>query len=215
MQPNNRTKVKRVPGRGKYDLKTIYSILDAYFVCHIGFIFDDYPVVMPTLYGREGNRIYIHGANSSRMLKTLQEGIEISAAVTLVDGLVLARSAFHHSMNYRSVVLFGHALTVNNEQDKLHALKVISDQVMKGRWEEVRLPNLKELKATTVLTIPIQEASAKIRTGPPLDEKEDYDLAVWAGELPTKLQFRSPVKDPLLKPDIPLSESLDRFLLEQ
>lgn len=208
MQPTKKTKLHRAPKRGIYDEETIHAILDASCICHIGFIYEGYPVVLPTLYGRKDDRLYIHGATSSRLLKTIQTGIEVSVAVTLIDSIVLARSAFHHSMNYRSVVLFGKAGIVDNEQDKLHALKVISDHMLPGRWEEVRPPNRKELKATSVLFIPVHEASAKVRTGPPVDEKEDYELDVWAGELPLKRIFDAPLKDPLLKEGIPLSESI-------
>jgi hypothetical protein len=212
MQPTKRTKVKRVPARGVYDKETIYSILDDHFLCHIGFIHDNHPVVVPTLYGRHKDRLYIHGATSSRLLKTLQEGIEISLSVTHVDGLVLARSAFHHSMNYRSVVLFGTAELVTDPEEKLIGLKAVSDQVISRRWEEVRVPNRKELKATTVLSIPITEASAKVRTGPPVDNKEDYGLDVWAGEVPLKMSPQHPVSDPQLKKGISLSSSVKKYI---
>jgi nitroimidazol reductase NimA-like FMN-containing flavoprotein (pyridoxamine 5'-phosphate oxidase superfamily) len=208
MQPTKRTKVKRVPVRGQYDLKSIYSILDDHFLCHIGFVHDDHPVVIPTLYGRYKDRLYIHGATTSRLLKSLQEGIDISVAVTHVDGLVLARSAFHHSMNYRSVVLFGRADLVTDPEEKLIGLKTVSDQIISGRWEEVRQPNQKELKATSVLSIPINEGSAKVRTGPPVDDKEDYDLDIWAGIMPIKLIYGEPEGDPLLKKDVELSRSV-------
>ncbi len=211
MQKTNRTKVKRIPVRGQYDIESIYSILDAHFLCHIGFIHEDYPVVIPTLYGRYGDRLYIHGATTSRLLKSLQEGIEISLSVTLVDGLVLARSAFHHSMNYRSVVLFGVAQLVTDPEEKFKALKAVSDQIIAGRWEEVRLPNEKELKATTVLSIPIHEASAKVRTGPPVDDKPDYDLDVWAGVVPLKMTADFPIPDPLLKEQIKVSKSIEKY----
>ena len=211
MKPTLKTRVKRVPKRGIYDREEIYEILDAYFLCHVGFTHEDHPVVIPTLYGRHGNKLYIHGATSSRMLKTLEKGLEISVAVTLVDGLVLARSAFHHSMNYRSVVLFGKAELISDPEEKLVALKAVSDQIISGRWEEVREPNEKELKATSVLCIPINEASAKVRTGPPVDDREDYDLDVWAGELPLKVVPQDPVPDPQLKKDISVSESLKNY----
>ncbi len=208
MQATKRTKVKRVPVRGHYDARTIYSILDNHFLCHVGFVHEGHPVVIPTLYGRNKDRLYIHGATTSRMLKTLQEGIEISLAVTHLDGLVLARSAFHHSMNYRSVVLFGTAELVSDPKEKLTGLKAVSDQIITKRWEEVRQPNQKELKATTVLSITINEASAKVRTGPPVDDKEDYELNVWAGEVPFKMRSLKPVPDPLLKKGIPLCKSV-------
>ena len=212
MDTTGRIRVKRVPSRGKYDKESIHSILDASFLCHIGFIYEGYPVVIPTLFGRDNDKLYIHGANSSRMLKSLQKGIEISVAVTLVDGIVLARSAFHHSMNYRSVVLFGTAALVTDPEEKLRALKVVSDQVMRDRWEEVRLPNEKELKATTVLAIPVNEASAKVRTGPPVDDKEDYDLDVWAGVIPLQYTIQEPEPDPLLKEGLKLSPGVENFL---
>ena len=212
MKPTKRTKVKRVPVRGQYDLKSIYSILDDHFLCHVGFVYDDHPVVIPTLYGRIKDRLYIHGATTSRLLKSLQEGIEISLAVTHVDGLVLARSAFHHSMNYRSVVLFGIAELVTDPEEKLIGLKAVSDQIITGRWEEVRQPNPKELKATTVLSIPIIEASAKVRTGPPVDDKEDYELNIWAGEVPIKMNPQQPVPDPLLKEGISQNNSVSKYI---
>jgi len=212
MDTTGRTRVKRIPSRGKYDKESIHNILDANFLCHIGFIHDGYPVVIPTLYGRDYDNLYIHGANTSRMLKSLQKGINISVAVTQVDGIVLARSAFHHSINYRSVVLFGIATPVTDPEQKLRALKVVSDQVLKDRWEEVRLPNERELKATTVLAIPIDEASAKIRTGPPIDDTEDYALDVWAGVLPFQFMVHEPEPDPLLKKDTILSQSVENFL---
>jgi nitroimidazol reductase NimA-like FMN-containing flavoprotein (pyridoxamine 5'-phosphate oxidase superfamily) len=211
MKSDDRTKVNRVPKRGVYDLDQIRSTLDSHFLCHIGFIYEGYPVVIPTLYGCKNDQLYIHGATSSRLLKTLQKGPEVSVAVTLVDGIVLARSAFHHSMNYRSVVLFGKAEPVQEDQKKLEALKVISEQVVPGRWEEVRSPNAKELKATTVLSIPIKEVSAKVRTGPPVDEKDDYKLDVWAGILPMNQEYGEPVPDPLLKENISLDLSILRL----
>jgi nitroimidazol reductase NimA-like FMN-containing flavoprotein (pyridoxamine 5'-phosphate oxidase superfamily) len=212
MQPTNRTKVQRVPARGNYDAYTIHAILDAHFLCHIGFVHESHPVVIPTLYGRKNDKLYIHGATSSRLITSLQKGIEVSVAVTLVDGIVLARSAFHHSMNYRSVVIFGTAEPVLPDQNKFSALKVISDQVLPGRWEEVRHPNKKELKATTVLSLPIHEASAKVRTGPPGDEKEDYNLDVWAGVLPFVTNPIEPVPDPILREKVLLSESITDFI---
>ena len=200
-------KVKRVPERGHYDRETVYSILDAGFLCHISFSIDGQPLIIPTLYGREGNTLYIHGANTSRLVQHLDKGVSMSLAVTHVDGIVLARSAFHHSMNYRSAVVFGTAKRVVDEK-KERALFVISEQVLKGRWEEARKPNAKELKATTVLAIEIEQASAKIRTGGPKDEKADYDLDIWAGVLPLEVQKLPPLADELLKNDIELAPSV-------
>ena len=202
-----RNKVKRVPERGHYDKETIYKILDEAFVCHISFAFDGQPFIIPTLYGREGNKLYLHGANSSRMIRNLEQGVPMSLAVTHIDGIVMARSAFHHSANYRSAVVYGTARKLDDEQ-KEHALFIISEQVLKGRWNEVRLPNAKELKATAVLELEIEQASAKIRTGGPKDDAPDYGLDIWAGVLPMKVQYLDPIADELLKPRIKHPQSL-------
>lgn len=197
--PTTRTRVLRLPEHGAYDRETIYSILDEGFICHIGFVAEGGPVVIPTGYGRIGDTLYIHGSAASRMLRSLKDGIEMCVTVTLVDGLVLARSAFHHSMNYRSVVAFGRATAVEDPAEKLRALTAISDHIVRGRWEDVRKPTEQELKATLVLALPLSEASAKIRTGPPTDDEQDYDLPVWAGVVPIKLEYKEPVPDPKLK----------------
>jgi nitroimidazol reductase NimA-like FMN-containing flavoprotein (pyridoxamine 5'-phosphate oxidase superfamily) len=194
-----RTTLKRLPKRGSYERETVYQILDEGFVCHVGFTVDNRPVVIPTGYGRAGDQLYIHGSAASRMLKTLREGVDVCVTVTLLDGLVLARSSFHHSMNYRSVVIFGRARVVEDEQEKMEALRVFSDHVMRGRWDEARLPNQQELRATLVLALALTEASAKIRTGPPLDDEEDYVLEVWAGVLPLKMVAGEAVPDPRLE----------------
>src|SRR5271157_4091571 len=186
--PTKRTQVARLPKRGDYSEATIYSILDAGFLCHVGFVVDGQPVVIPTSYGRSGGTLYVHGSAGSRMLRTLATGVDVCVTVTLVDGLVLARSAFHHSMNYRSVVLFGTATLVESAEEKTAALRVISEQIVPGRWDDVRHPTEQELKATKVLALPLTEASAKVRTGPPVDEEEDYTLNVWAGVLPFRAQ---------------------------
>jgi nitroimidazol reductase NimA-like FMN-containing flavoprotein (pyridoxamine 5'-phosphate oxidase superfamily) len=211
MKRSERTKVRRVPARGNYDPETIRQILDAHFLCHVAFIQDDYPVVIPTLYGRKEDRLYLHGATSSRFINSLGKGISLSLSVTLVDGFVLARSAFHHSMNYRSVVLFGQGKLVP-EDKKYDALKIISDHIIPGRWEEIREPNQKELKATNLLTIPIHEASAKIRTGPPKDDESDYQMDVWAGVVPLKICAFEPLADPRLKEGLAASGILDDLL---
>lgn len=205
---NDRNKIKRVPKRGHYDQETVHEILDAAFVCHVGMTVDGQPFVIPCAYGREGDTIYLHGATSSRMMKYGEEGLPICVTVTHVDGIVLARSAFHHSMNYRSAVCFGTAKPLLTEEEKNHALKVVSDQILKGRWEESRLPNSKELKATTVLAMKIDQASAKIRVGGPSDDKPDYDLDIWAGVLPMEVVYKSPIADEVLRDDIPLAESV-------
>ncbi|HEV2715579.1 MAG TPA: pyridoxamine 5'-phosphate oxidase family protein [Terriglobales bacterium] len=196
--PTERTGLKRIPQRGVYERDTIYNILDEGFVCHTGFIVNGEPVVLPMAYGRVGNALYLHGSAAGRMLRALARGIPVCVAVTLLDGLVLARSAFHHSMNYRSVVVFGTALVVEDKIEKLKALRSLSEHVMPGRWVEVREPNDAELKQTLVLQLPLTEASAKIRTGPPIDEETDYDLPVWAGELPLSLVVGEPIADPRL-----------------
>lgn len=203
----DKTKVKRVPKRGHYDPETIYKILDNDFICQVGFVYNDYPVVIPTIYGRKDNHIYFHGASVSRMLVNMEKGIKISINVTQTNGIVLARSAFHHSLNYHSVTVFGQAVLVTDEEERMEALKVVSDHIIPGRWEEARFPNAKELKATKVLKLSLTEASAKIRTGPPGDEKADYDLDIWAGVIPIVKKYGEPISDPLLKEGLPISKS--------
>jgi len=202
-----RNKVKRVPKRGHYDQETVHAILDETFVCHVGMTgHEGQPYVIPTAFGREGNKIYLHGAVTSRMMKHGGEGLPLCITVTHIDGIVLARSAFHHSMNYRSAVCFGTATIVPDER-KDHTLKVISDHILKGRWEESRLPNAKELKATTVLEMEIEQASAKIRTGHPGDDKADYDLDIWAGVLPMTVVYQDLIPDEQLREGIPVAQS--------
>lgn len=208
----DKTKVKRAPKRGHYDTRTIYKILDNDFICQIGFVYNGYPVVIPTIYGRKNDCLYFHGASVSRLLVTMEEGVPISLNVTQTDGIVLARSAFHHSLNYHSVTVFGHAELVTDEKERLDALKVVSDQIIPTRWEEARLPNKKELKATKVLKLKITEASAKIRTGPPKDEKDDYDLEIWAGVIPIEKKYGKPIADPDLKSGIPIANSAIKLI---
>lgn len=211
-QITDRNKVKRVPQRGHYDKETLYKILDAGFLCHAGFVVGGQPFVIPTIYGRKDNRLFFHGATTSRMLVNLKEGIPVCVTVTHLDGLVLARSAFHHSMNYRSAVVFGKAHEVP-ETEKEEALFVVSENIMKGRWDEVRTPNAKELKATTVLAIDIEQASSKIRTGPPKDEPEDYELDVWAGVLPIVNTVQPALDDEDLRKGIRPSEVVMDYTL--
>ncbi len=208
----DKTKVKRIPKRGFYDKETIYRILDNDFICQIGFVYKDYPVVIPTIYGRKGDVLYFHGASVSRMLQTMEKGIQISLNVTKTNGIVLARSAFHHSLNYESVTIFGHATLVENEKDKVEALHIISDQIIPERWEEVRAPNKKELNVTKVLQLKIEEASAKIRDEGVGDDKEDYMLDIWAGILPIVKSYGSPIADEKLKKGITLSKSVKKIL---
>ena len=191
-----RTTLKRLPQRGNYDREIVNRILDEGFICHVGFVVDGRPFVIPTGYARLADRLFIHGSQASRMLRTLGRGIDVCVTITLVDGLVLARSAFHHSMNYRSVVVFGRAAVVEERESKLAALFALSEHMIPGRWADVREPNERELQQTTVLSLPIAEASAKVRTGPPLDDEEDYDLPVWAGVIPLRLIADAPVDDP-------------------
>jgi nitroimidazol reductase NimA-like FMN-containing flavoprotein (pyridoxamine 5'-phosphate oxidase superfamily) len=197
-----RTTLKRLPKRGVYDRELVYRILDEGFICHVSFAVEGQPFVIPTGYARVGDQFYIHGSQVSRMLRTLSSGIDVCVAVTLVDGLVLARSAFHHSINYRSVVIFGRATRVEEREAKFAALFAFSEQVIPGRWNEVREPTEQELKATTVLALPLLEVSAKVRTGPPIDDEEDYALNVWAGVLPLKLVAGEPTSDPRLPESI-------------
>jgi len=186
-QPTSHTRLKRLPQRGSFDRATINAILDEAFVCHVGFPVDGRPFVIPTSYARAGERLVIHGSAASRMLGSLSEGIPVCVTVTLVDGLVLARSAFHHSINYRSVVILGVATLVEDEAGKLAALRAFTEHIIPGRWADVRKPNPQELRATSVLSLPLTEVSAKIRIGPPKDDEQDYALPVWAGELPLQM----------------------------
>ncbi len=190
-----RTTVKRIPKRGIYERETINAILDEAFICHVGFNISAQPYVIPTGFARIGDDLYIHGSSASRMLRNIADGIDICVTVTLIDGLVLARSAFHHSMNYRSVVILGHAEMVTDAEEKYAALEAFTNHIIPGRWPEIRWPSELELKATTVLKLPIAEASAKIRKGDPVDDAEDYAMPIWAGVLPLTLTPGEPVPD--------------------
>jgi nitroimidazol reductase NimA-like FMN-containing flavoprotein (pyridoxamine 5'-phosphate oxidase superfamily) len=201
----DRTAARRLPQRASYERETVYEILDAGFVCHVGFVVDGQPFVIPTAYGRAGDVLYLHGSRASRMLKTLGAGVETCVEVTHVDGLVLARSAFHHSINYRSVVVFGRAEVVEDAAEKRKALRAFTEHLIRGRWDEVREPNERELAATTVLRLPLTEASAKVRTGPPVDDEEDLSLPVWAGVLPLRTMADEPLNDPQLGEDVAVS----------
>jgi uncharacterized protein len=203
-----RTQVKRLPKRGAYDRETVYKVLDAGFVCHVGFAVDGQPYVIPTNYGRKGDTLYLHGSAASRMLRTLSEGVPVCVTVTLVDGLVLARSAFHHSVNYRSVVVLGTARLVEDSAEKNEVLRLFTEHVVPGRWAEIRWPTEQELKATTVLALPLEEVSAKVRTGGPKDDEEDYALPVWAGVLPLVVEPKATVPDERLKEGTPVPKYL-------
>jgi uncharacterized protein len=206
-----RTELHRIPDRGSRDWETINKILDAGFLASVGFCVDGQPFVIPTLYGRDGGRLYLHGSAASRMLRELETGVPACFTVTLVDGLVLSRSAFDHSMNYRSVVAFGTARKVMDPQQKINSLRVISEHVIAGRWAEVRGPSDKELKVTTVLEYTIEEASSKVRSGPPLDGESDYGLKVWAGVLPLEIKPRPPIPDEKLVKGVTVPEYVRRY----
>jgi nitroimidazol reductase NimA-like FMN-containing flavoprotein (pyridoxamine 5'-phosphate oxidase superfamily) len=200
--PTDRTRVRRLGERGRYDTETIHAILDEALICHVGFVVDGQPVVIPTIHWRDGETLYFHGSAASRMLRSLRDGVDACVTVTLLDGLVLARSAFHHSMNYRSVVVFGNAREVR-EDEKVRVLDSLVEHVVRGRSKEVRAPNLKELRQTLVLAMPIDEASAKIRNGGPVDDEEDYPLPVWAGVLPLTLTPGEAIADKGVTADAP------------
>jgi nitroimidazol reductase NimA-like FMN-containing flavoprotein (pyridoxamine 5'-phosphate oxidase superfamily) len=201
------SQVRRLPQRAAYDEASIHAVLDASLIGHVGIVAGDRPVVIPMLYGRDGSTVYLHGSVASRLLRSLAGGIDVCLTVTLVDGLVLARSAFHHSMNYRSVVAFGRA-TLATGDDKLHALRVISEHLAPGRWDEVRQPNDLELRQTSVLRMDILEASAKVREGGPVDDDDDLALPMWAGVLPCALTWGEPVADALVPEGRPVSPSV-------
>ncbi|MGA1988649.1 MAG: pyridoxamine 5'-phosphate oxidase family protein, partial [Candidatus Sulfotelmatobacter sp.] len=193
--PSARTRVVREPHRGVYDREAVYRILDEGFLCHIGFAVDGQPFVIPTSYGRHGDSLYIHGSAASRMLRQMKNEISVCITVTLLDGLVLARSIFNHSMNYRSVVILGKATLVDDPEEKLSALRTLSEHILPDRWDDARQPDEKELKATSVLRVPIEEFSAKVRTGPAIDDEEDYSFPTWAGVVPLETVAGPPIDD--------------------
>lgn len=211
LQVTDRSKIQRRPRLGHHERAIINQILDEALVVHVGFVVDGQPFVIPMGYGRDGDRLYIHGSTASRMLQSLEKGIDICVSATLLDGIVIARSLFHHEMNYRSVVLFGRATLVAGENEKIHALTVLSEQIIPGRWEQARKPTPQEIKGTTVLAFPIEEGSAKIRSGEPHDNAEDYALPIWAGQLPLKLTAGVPVPDSKLSSDIAIPENLTHY----
>ena len=204
-------KLKRLPKRGVFERETVYKILDEGFICHVGFVLDGQPFVIPTGYARIGDDLMIHGSSASRMLRNLAQEIDVCVTVTIIDGLVLARSAFHHSMNYRSVVILGKATVVNDENEKLRALEAFTEHIIPGRWPEVRWPTEKELKATMVLSLPIEEASAKIRSGDPVDEEEDYELNVWAGVMPLSLEAGAGIPDARLENGVGIPDYIANY----
>lgn len=205
-----RTTIKRLPEKGSFNREVVYAILDEALICQVGFVHEGSPVVVPTIHGRDGNLLYLHGSPASRMLRVMRTGVEVAVSVTLLDGLVLARSLFHSSMNYRSVTIFGTARQTEGEE-KLRGLEVISERTLPGRWDHARRPSDTELRATTVLAIPIEEASAKVSSGPPEDESEDYELDVWAGVVPLRLTAGAPEPDPQLGP-MPIPDHVQDLL---
>jgi nitroimidazol reductase NimA-like FMN-containing flavoprotein (pyridoxamine 5'-phosphate oxidase superfamily) len=206
--PSARTRIRRVPNRADYSRETIDAILDEGLIAHLGFSIDDQPYVIPTLHARVGDVVYVHGSSASRAIRSLTQGLQACLTVTLLDGLVLARSAFHHSMNYRSVVVLGQARPVEGPQERLKALEAFTERLVPGRWDEVRWPTPQELKGTRVLAFDLDEASAKVRTGPPVDDDEDYERDVWAGVIPLTLQPGRLTPDPRLTPGIEPSEAV-------
>lgn len=198
--PTPRTRVVREAHRGVYDRETVYRILDEGFLCHVGFVTDGQPFVIPTSYGRKDASLFIHGSAASRMLRNMKDGVPVCVTVTLLEGLVLARSIFNHSMNYRSVVVLGKATLVDDPQEKLEALRLLSEHIIPGRWDDSRQPNAIELKQTSVLRLPIEEFSAKVRLGPAIDDEEDYSFPTWAGVIPLEMTAGAPIDDSRLLP---------------
>lgn len=207
MAPSERTRLRRMGKRGAHDAAAVHAILDAALMCRVGYVVDGQPWVTPTAHWRDGDHVHWHGSSASRMLRTLEGGVDVCVTANLLDGLVLAWSGFHHSMNCRAVMALGRAELVGGETAKLHALKAFSDRLVPGRWETLRPPTSQELKATTILRLRLDEASAKVRTGPPVDDEEDYALPVWAGVLPLSVVAGKPVADPRLAPGTPVPDN--------
>jgi nitroimidazol reductase NimA-like FMN-containing flavoprotein (pyridoxamine 5'-phosphate oxidase superfamily) len=201
--PTPRTRVVREPQRAVYDRDTVNQILDEALLCHVGFVAEGQPFVIPMSYGRDGDVLYIHGSPASRMLRHLEQGVSVCITVTLLDGLVLARSVFNHSMNYRSVIILGTAKLVDDPKEKLAALRALSEHILPHRWDDSRQPNEKELKATSVLCLPINEFSAKVRVGPPVDDADDYTFSTWAGVIPLEMNSGTPIRDERCKQELP------------
>jgi nitroimidazol reductase NimA-like FMN-containing flavoprotein (pyridoxamine 5'-phosphate oxidase superfamily) len=208
----DRNRVRRVPTRGQYDKETVYEIVDNALYCHVSFLQDGRPFIIPTLHARRGDEILLHGATASRLIRHVQGGHEICLAMTHIDGIVLARSAFHHSINYRSAVLFGRGQLVEGERENMEALEVFTERLMPGRWQDTRVPNRKELKATAVVAISIDLASAKIRSGPPVDDDDDHALPHWAGVLPLSLQAGPPQPDAYVNDTTPVPSYVEEYI---
>lgn len=208
---SDRTRVRRHPERAAYQHDAAYAVLDEAVYCHVGFVVDDQPFVIPTIHARDGDRLYLHGSPASRMLRTLAGGVPVCVTVTLLDGLVMARSVFNHSMNYRSVVIIGTAVAIDDPEEKLAAMRVLSDHISPGRWGDARVPSAKEQQATTMLAVPLNELSVKVRSGPPEDDEDDYTLRTWAGVIPISLAAAPAYADPRLAPGIELPAYLTEY----
>ena len=211
LPPSDRTTVRRLSERGVYDRAVIDAILDEALICHVGFVVDGTPVVIPTIHARSGDTLYLHGSPASRMLRSMRSGADVCVTVTLIDGIALARAPFHSSMNYRSAVIFGAPRIVDDPEEKCRAFRVLTEHVTQGRWDDSRRPNDKEVRGTLVVAIPITEASAKVRTGPPKDDEEDYGLPLWAGVIPLQLTAGDPISDPRLLDGIALPTYLEGY----
>ncbi len=212
--PTERTRIKREHGRAHYDRKTVHEILDAGLLCHVGYVIDGQPFVTSTCYWRQGERVYWHGSSASRMLRRLEQGVPVCFTVSLLDGLVLARSGYHSSINYRSVMAYGVAEKVTDEAEILAALEVFQERLTPGRWAELRPVNEQELKATTMMSLELKEVAAKVRPGPPDDEEEDYGLPVWAGVVPIRYEIAAPEDDPRLAPGIARPDYLSQVRID-
>jgi hypothetical protein len=208
---SERVRVRRLPARGRYDRDTVAAILDEALICHVGIVEDGQPYVIPTIHSRIGDRLVLHGSTGSRTLRGLMEGGPVCVTATVLDGLVMARSGFHHSMNYRSVMVLGTARPVTDEDRRMEALRAVVEHVVPGRWDEIRPPSAKELSATLLVEVDLDEASAKVRTGPPIDGEEDMDLKVWAGVLPLRMMPLEPVPDPALRVSVDVPPSVARW----
>jgi nitroimidazol reductase NimA-like FMN-containing flavoprotein (pyridoxamine 5'-phosphate oxidase superfamily) len=209
--PNERTRVRRQPARGVYDREMIYGILDEALICHVGFVADGFPHVIPMVVVRKGDDLLLHGSAASRLVRLLGTGADVCVSVTHLDGVIVARSVFDSSMNYRSVSVFGRARAITRSDEKLEALRTVVEHVLPGRWQEARQPSDKELRATTILALPLEKASAKVRSGPPQDDEADLDLPVWAGEIPVRMVSLEPLRDPLGNREMSVPESIRRF----
>jgi nitroimidazol reductase NimA-like FMN-containing flavoprotein (pyridoxamine 5'-phosphate oxidase superfamily) len=210
-----RTRVRRLPARGAYDKETIYGILDDALIGHVGFVVDDSPFVIPMVSARAGDKLLLHGSTASRLMRHLATEAEVCVTVTHLDGLIVARSVFDSSMNYRSVVILGRARPITDLDEKLEAMRVITEHLLPGRWAEARHPNAQELKATTIIEIPLDEGSAKVRTGPPQDDEGDSGAGSWAGEIPIRPVTLDPIPDPALDPEVPIPDSVKNFRVDR